>query len=920
MAASFDDPKVTNPILDDVGAIQQLFGYLAKADPSLGANYPVDSIKLKHDKSNNSWVIQFYNGTSWKDLGRLNMDVYSLQGYTPSTSAVAGTIPVYNAQGALVGNVSGNAPTATKLQTPRSMQVGGILSSTAQNFDGSVNITIPVNQITINNVNDTAINGTLTTLHGGTGRTDGAAQDVRVSSVSGEIGAKSVGQIGDAINKGAVDADTLVATGNYIVKTNENTFQNHWPQIGYNNQVIRVSRQGTVIFQFLKASTYEWARTSTDSGASWSAWYPRRIQTSSGNQAIFISKSGSDSNTGLNSSYPVLTFARAKEIAETIYSNGNHRFNVRFCFGAGNWGTIYIDQRNYWAEIWPYDQGVPTAYSTSLPVFDAISIQGTHLTFVGCVCGSLNAYYDSFLWVNKGYKRLGALVAGYKSMIVCESQNAASNLIDWVNTNSTSYRGVVIENHSSYYSNYIRWRFPENINYENSSFFHVGNGGYAFLSSNFVLDTSLSGTLNAHKYYIHAGASVISGVTAKNLSILDGLPGTLPGITFDGSIVNGMSLGAAIQDDIVTIASAQTITGTKIFSNGTGDTSLKIKKQTVLVGTAPATTQYCYTEFLGGDNRRLGYVGVQKNTDGTSSLNMEVNGQNGGLSLFKIERSIDNVNRAYFPTPPAADNTNSGATTVWVRSRLSEGIANFVNKQANYSNGTLDPNTALDATMLCSDENCGLTGYGANWFYIFQVFYGGVAATNARMQLAVGYNINLLFIRHYYNNAWSTWTRMADTTDSFKPGDVLFTLVRSARAGFLYCNGAAVSRTTYANLFKICSTNYGNGDGSTTFNLPNFQQKWMRIGDAAWAPNTMAVEDQPGLPEIKGRIRFAANVVHAYNEAFTSYTGSNGGGATVTGSVPGMGIEFRASGSNSVYGQSAEVRPHSIRLHAWIKY
>lgn len=39
--------------------------------------------------------------------------------------------------------------------------------------------------------------------------------------------------------------------------------------------------------------------------------------------------------------------------------------------------------------------------------------------------------------------------------------------------------------------------------------------------------------------------------------------------------------------------------------------------------------------------------------------------------------------------------------------------------------------------------------------------------------------------------------------------------------GYLWCNGAAVSRTTYAALFTAISTTHGAGDGSTTFNVPN---------------------------------------------------------------------------------------------------
>jgi microcystin-dependent protein len=47
----------------------------------------------------------------------------------------------------------------------------------------------------------------------------------------------------------------------------------------------------------------------------------------------------------------------------------------------------------------------------------------------------------------------------------------------------------------------------------------------------------------------------------------------------------------------------------------------------------------------------------------------------------------------------------------------------------------------------------------------------------------------------------------------------------SAPANWLLCDGTAVSRTTYASLFTAVSTTYGVGDGSTTFNVPNFKGK-----------------------------------------------------------------------------------------------
>lgn len=50
----------------------------------------------------------------------------------------------------------------------------------------------------------------------------------------------------------------------------------------------------------------------------------------------------------------------------------------------------------------------------------------------------------------------------------------------------------------------------------------------------------------------------------------------------------------------------------------------------------------------------------------------------------------------------------------------------------------------------------------------------------------------------------------------------------TAPAGWLLCNGAAVSRTTYAALFDKIGVTHGQGDGSTTFNLPDYQGRFLR--------------------------------------------------------------------------------------------
>lgn len=54
------------------------------------------------------------------------------------------------------------------------------------------------------------------------------------------------------------------------------------------------------------------------------------------------------------------------------------------------------------------------------------------------------------------------------------------------------------------------------------------------------------------------------------------------------------------------------------------------------------------------------------------------------------------------------------------------------------------------------------------------------------------------------------------------PGEIRMWATATAPDGWLRCEGQAISRTTYSNLFAIIGTTYGVGNGSTTFNLPDF--------------------------------------------------------------------------------------------------
>lgn len=71
----------------------------------------------------------------------------------------------------------------------------------------------------------------------------------------------------------------------------------------------------------------------------------------------------------------------------------------------------------------------------------------------------------------------------------------------------------------------------------------------------------------------------------------------------------------------------------------------------------------------------------------------------------------------------------------------------------------------------------------------------------------------------------------AESRAAGQPGDIKYTAKNSAPTGWLKANGAAVSRTAYADLFAAIGTLYGDGDGFNTFNLPDLRGEFIRGWD-----------------------------------------------------------------------------------------
>ena len=138
----------------------------------------------------------------------------------------------------------------------------------------------------------------------------------------------------------------------------------------------------------------------------------------------------------------------------------------------------------------------------------------------------------------------------------------------------------------------------------------------------------------------------------------------------------------------------------------------------------------------------------------------------------------------------------------------------------------------------------------------------------------------------------------------------------SSLTGFLLCNGQAVSRTTYANLYAAIGVNFGAGDGSTTFNVPDYRGCFLRGlgGDSA---NDTYTKQAMGAPDIQGAIS-GNNGMYLATGAFAK--GDIGAGGLYNGSTQTNIYTFKASSSNSVYGAASEIRPVNYAVNYFIKF
>ena len=151
--------------------------------------------------------------------------------------------------------------------------------------------------------------------------------------------------------------------------------------------------------------------------------------------------------------------------------------------------------------------------------------------------------------------------------------------------------------------------------------------------------------------------------------------------------------------------------------------------------------------------------------------------------------------------------------------------------------------------------------------------------------------------------------------------------------GWLECNGSAVSRTTYADLFALISDDYGNGDGSTTFNLPDLRGQFIRgyangqatdpdrasrtdrgdgtTGDAVGTKQDHAVEEHSH--------RTPATSGYNGNTSNTTYYSKGGSGYSSTLAHGGPIWQNSNSSNPNIKVSSNETRPKNVSMLYCIK-
>ena len=129
-------------------------------------------------------------------------------------------------------------------------------------------------------------------------------------------------------------------------------------------------------------------------------------------------------------------------------------------------------------------------------------------------------------------------------------------------------------------------------------------------------------------------------------------------------------------------------------------------------------------------------------------------------------------------------------------------------------------------------------------------------------------------------NGTSAFSVAVEGTDYLGPnslvGVIAFYPVNNIPTGWLRCDGSAYSRTTYSRLFGKIGTTYGSGNGSTTFNVPNLYNHYIRCWDGSTAFNTVQQPQVGGHTHTYSGTTSSSGADHTHTRGDMNITGRVG--------------------------------------------
>lgn len=153
-------------------------------------------------------------------------------------------------------------------------------------------------------------------------------------------------------------------------------------------------------------------------------------------------------------------------------------------------------------------------------------------------------------------------------------------------------------------------------------------------------------------------------------------------------------------------------------------------------------------------------------------------------------------------------------------------------------------------------------------------------------------------------------------------GAIMDFAMLGAPAGWLVCDGTAVNRTTYATLFSAIGTTWGAGNGTTTFNLPDFRGRFRRMQgtDGVATAGTFATKQGDAIRNITGAV---AALYRSGAATITGALGMSAYGSTpaapgATGADPGDNCTIDIDASREVP-TAGENRPYNVAVQTCIK-